>query len=79
MQTIKHNGLDLTLTQDAYSTGGTVYLGDGSQYNGPRYQAAATDANGNAYMVYWFEPAVSEDGDESNACDWDNPDHVTAA
>ena len=40
------------------------------------YEAEATDAAGNCYLVLWdildsFDPAA--DDDETSACDWDNP------
>lgn len=72
--TIKHNDIDLTLTQDAYLNGGTLYLGNGAQYNGARYQASAEDSEGNEYMVYWFDPRHDNDGEPM--VDWDSPDHV---
>lgn len=75
-QAIKHNGKDLTLTQDAYLDGGTVYLGGGAQYNGDMYKASAEDDDGNEYMVYWFDPAHDENGEAD--CDWDNPDHIAS-
>lgn len=72
--TIQHNGAVLTLTQDPYLDGGTVHLGNGAQYNGAMYKAAAEDAEGNEYMVYWFEPSHDDDGEPD--CDWDSPSHI---
>jgi len=43
------------------------------------YEATATDENGNEYRVVWrlrddFD--ISENLDESDACDWDEPSEI---
>lgn len=63
------------LTQDPYPTSGTVRLpttdGDASIYviNGDWYEAAAEDASGNLYTVYW----CPDNMDDPDACDWSTP------
>ena len=69
---VKHNGMTLALTQDAYCEN---YGTDGSV----RYYAQAKDATGNLYRVAWdttaeWDEREPEDrSDESEACDWSNP------
>jgi len=58
MNTIKHNGIELTLTQHAH-------ISD----NGLTYEAHATDKDGNDYKVLW--DIIADDCDESNNCNWD--------
>jgi hypothetical protein len=76
---IQYNGNTLTLTADAHLDGGTIYLSDGGQYSGDWYQADATDPAGTGYLVYWFNPRMSEDGDESDTCDWSHPDYIVTS
>lgn len=59
------DGRLIYLTQQAYLTGSS---------EAPRYEASATDAKGNDYMVVWvpydnYQEIMTED-DESGCCDW---------
>ena len=64
------------LTQQAYS------VNDCSSEFGYNYQANAKkesewdDEGADEYIVMWETIDECEDGDESNACDWDNPINV---
>lgn len=43
------------------------------------YEATATDKNDNMYLVVWRikdDFNINENPDESNACDWDNPEEI---
>lgn len=43
------------------------------------YEATAQDADGNEYLIVWTireDFDINADTDESNACDWDNPEEV---
>lgn len=51
----------LRLTQDAYICD-----------NGLEYTAAAVDKNDNEHQVYWLIKCHDTQGDESNACVWDD-------
>ena len=37
------------------------------------YHAAGVDSKGRKYLITWGVIDACADGDESNACDWDNP------
>ena len=72
-QTVKFEGKEFTLTQDAYV--------DGTNEN-PYYKAAGIDSDGNKVIVKWemYPHWFNEDGlhnsemeDEGDACDWDKP------
>lgn len=72
----------ITLQQNPYLSGGYYRLPaeDGKPsvdvLDGEWYEAAATDDNGNQYMVYWtIRDGVDSVTDtvESNACDWKKP------
>ena len=66
----------LTLTQDAYISGGSFSVGTGvARYNGNWYEAHAVDEDGKEYMVYWTSVDWDNE-DEGDACDWDNPDYI---
>ena len=57
------------LTQEAYLAGTN---------ESPHYEAAATDMDGNQYMVRWsiledYDPALDQ---EDAACDWDKPESI---
>lgn len=76
MNTVKFEGKEITLTQEAYLTG---------TQEAPYYEATGTDQEGNEVTVKWeIKPQwLSEDGtlngeleDESDACDWDSPVEV---
>ena len=64
---VTFKGKKYVLTQDAWV--------DGVQGRESYYKAAAEDAEGNEYMVYWniTHPDFNNLEDESEACDWDNP------
>ena len=67
---------DLTLTQQAYATGGSFPIGTGTaRFNGNWYEAHAEDSDENEYIVYWTDVNWDCD-DEGDACDWDNPDYI---
>lgn len=62
-------GEEYALLQGAYLDG---------THEDPHYTATATDKKGNTYQVRWeiaqdYDPTC---GDESGACDWDNPSSV---
>ena len=65
--TVQHNGMTLTLTQQAFITC------DGSNTGECYYSAGAVDADGNEYKVRWEIRDGFDGDDESNACDWDEP------
>ena len=72
---ITMNGKTITLTQDAYPTGGSFRVGTEAKYTGDWYEAHAEDSDGNEYMVRWTD--VDWDADDgADACDWDNPDYI---
>ncbi|MFA5099470.1 MAG: hypothetical protein WC547_01115 [Candidatus Omnitrophota bacterium] len=84
---INFNGIEITLTTEAsaenYGTNGSVvYTADGVDSNGNKYSVTW---NTTAEWNEANEEGVDEDGDpvnsycndESNACDWDNPESVT--
>ncbi|KYG89138.1 hypothetical protein A0U40_14035 [[Bacillus] sp. KCTC 13219] len=73
MNTVKIEGREITLTQDAYITGTN---------EAPYYEAAGIDSEGNSVIVkweiksYWLNPDGTLNGDledETEACDWNNP------
>lgn len=75
--------ININLTQDAYISSGERRLhtdsGKPSAYVlRDWYEAAATDADGNKYNVIWTirDDWDNESGDESDACDWDNPAEI---
>ncbi|MBS1368424.1 MAG: hypothetical protein HPZ91_00575 [Lentisphaeria bacterium] len=63
---IEYNGKNLTLTQEAYIDG---------TYENPYYTASATDDDGKEYIIIWIPYNNYEErcvnGDESDACNWD--------
>lgn len=75
--------IKIRLTQNAYINSGEYRLhtdsGKPSAYVLREwYEAAATDNSGKKYYVFW---AIRDDwdansGDESDACDWDNPAEI---
>ena len=70
MRSYTIDGRTVYLTQEAYLAGTN---------ESPHYEAAATDMDGNTYMVRWliredYDPATEQ---EDMTCDWDNPDSVT--
>ena len=75
---VEHGDTMLTLTQEAYPQGGSFPVPGGATYNGDWYEAHAVDADGNNHRVIWTE-VNHETEDESEACDWDNPDYVLEA
>lgn len=62
--TVEFENKEYELTQDAYYSNG----------NEGYYQAAAEDAEGNVYMVYW--EIQRPDADEEDCCDWNEPSRV---
>lgn len=66
-------GIGYILTQQAYS------VNDRSAEFGYSYQANAKkesewdDEDADEYIVTWETVDECEDGDESSACDWENP------
>jgi len=72
---LTYSGKEIELTSDPGISGGSFPIGDQANYNGNWYQADAVDSNGNEYVVYWT--TVDWDAeDESEACDWENPDYI---
>ena len=65
--TVQHNGMTLTLTQQAFLTC------DGSNTGERYYSAGAVDSEGNNYRVRWDIYDGFDGADESEACDWDEP------
>ena len=76
--TVKHGDKTLVLTQDAYPTSGSFPVPGGATYTGDWYEAHAVDAGGTEYRVIWTDVDY-ETEDESDACDWDDPDYVFEA
>ena len=76
--TIMHGDKTLVLTQDAYPTSGSFPVPGGATYTGDWYEAHAVDAGGTDYRVIWTDVDY-ETEDESEACDWDDPDYVLEA
>lgn len=70
--TIRHDGMALILTQDAYADL------DPRDTSAVCYLAAAVDTDGNHYRVVWYPYEDFEGDDEGDACDWDSPDRVEA-
>jgi len=66
--------VELELTQNPFATGGS-FPTLGGVYNGEWYEAHAEDSGGKEYMVRWTNVNWGVD-DESDACDWGNPDYV---
>ena len=69
MRSYTIDGRTVYLTQEAYLAGTN---------DNPNYEAAATDMDGNQYMVRWsiledYDPARDQ---EDAACDWDNPESI---
>jgi len=69
-----HNEGNLELTTDARIAGGSFRLPSGHLYHGTWYEALAEDNEGRVYRLYWTSWDDVED--ESDACDWDNPDYI---
>jgi hypothetical protein len=67
----------LTLTQEAYPTGGSFPVDGRYTYNGDWYEAHAEDEEGNEHMVRWTNVDWDAE-DSSDTCDWDNPDYIQA-
>ena len=76
--TVAHGDKTLVLTQDAYPTSGSFPVPGGATYTGDWYEAHAVDAGGKDYRVIWTDVDY-ETEDESDACDWDDPDYVLEA
>jgi hypothetical protein len=78
METIIYNGKKITLTNDPHLAGGSFPVGSDGMYNGNWYEATGRDGGGAEYIVRWTNVDWDsiEDGDESDACDWNNPDYV---
>jgi len=76
--TVEHGDKTLVLTQDAYPTSGSFPVPGGATYTGDWYEAHAVDAGGTDYRVIWTDVDY-ETEDESEACDWDDPDYVLEA
>lgn len=76
--TVEHGDKTLVLTQDAYPTSGSFPVPGGATYTGDWYEAHAVDAGGTEYRVIWTDVDY-ETEDESDACDWDDPDYVLEA
>ena len=76
--TVAHGDKTLVLTQDAYPTSGSFPVPGGATYTGDWYEAHAVDAGGTDYRVIWTDVDY-ETEDESEACDWDDPDYVFEA
>ena len=75
--------IKINLTQDAYINNGEYRLHTDSGKPSTWmlcdwYEAAATDNDGNEYRVIWAirDDWDAESGDESDACDWDNPTEI---
>lgn len=65
---------EIKLKQDPYPTGGSFPTLEGT-FCGNWYEAAAEDENGNDFMIYWTDVDWDIE-DESDACDWNNPDYI---
>ena len=76
--TVEHGDKTLVLTQDAYPTSGSFPVPGGATYTGDWYEAHAVDADGTDYRVIWTDVDY-ETEDESDACNWDDPDYVLEA
>ena len=76
--TVEHGDKTLVLTQDAYPTSGSFPVPGGATYTGDWYEAHAVDAGGTDYRVIWTDVDY-ETEDESDACDWGDPDYVLEA
>ena len=73
--TVEINGIEITLTQEAYC------------HNNGQYLASGKDEKGNTYLVEWETTKAWDDAqeaarngdcsawaeEESNACDWNSP------
>lgn len=68
--------IDNLKIQNAYIQGGNFPLENNWTYTGTWYEANATDTDDNEYKIYWTAVNWDNDGDESDACDWDNPDYI---
>lgn len=80
--------MKIRLTQEAHIEGykGAEYrlhTDDGSEsiyvIRDNWYEATATDDNGNEYLVVWIlreDFDVNENSDESDACNWDEPEEI---
>lgn len=73
MNTVIFDGKTLTLTQDAFAENYKDRI---------CYFAMAEDDDGNEWRVRWETTAAwdnnpNDQDDESNACDWANPDDAT--
>ena len=74
---IKHNEIELNVSDDAFATGGS-FPADGGTYSGNWYEANATDNDGSEYRVIWTEVNwEAEDG--ADTCDWNSPDYILQA
>ena len=71
------DGKAYALREDAYPEGGSWTDDDGWTHSGDWYEASATDAEENEYIIRWTRVDwEAEDG--GDACDWNNPDYITA-
>lgn len=59
---------------DAYAISGSFQALAGT-YSGTWYEAPATDSSGKRWRIIWTT-VNWEIEDESDACDWDNPDYI---
>ena len=59
---------------NAYVTGGSFQVLAGT-YSGSGYEAHAIDSSGKRWRIIWTNVNWEVD-DESDACDWDNPDYI---
>lgn len=75
--------IKINLTQDAYINSGECRLHTDSGKPSAWvlrdwYEATAADSDGNKYCIIWAlrDDWDAESGDESDACDWDNPAEI---
>ena len=69
--TVIHNGIALTITQPPYLTSHPDDLS-------PCYRSSATAPDGAEYRVIWAITAPDAK-DESEACNWEQPESIVAA
>lgn len=60
--------------KNAYATGGSFLVSAGT-YSGAWYESHATDSSGKRWRIVWTN-VNWEVNDESDACDWDDPDYI---
>lgn len=69
MQKVTLNNLTVTLEHDAFI--------DNDNLGNAAYFAYARDTQGTQYLVKWDIICENDQGDESNACDWESPGSIT--